>query len=103
MSKSILVIDTPSSCVMCPLSFYNDHYKEHQCRGREYYRSINNYKEPVSPYKIPDWCPLSLLPEPKDLTQYTTGSTGLDKIIQYAHDQGYNDCLYELKGGSLCV
>ena len=105
MKKSIIVIDTPSSCVMCPLSFYNYYYKEHQCRGREYYRSINDYKEQGSrtgsQNKRPEWCPLLPMPKPKDLTVYTTGSTVLDNIIQYAHDQGYNDCLYDLNGGNL--
>lgn len=105
MNKSVLIIDTPRSCVTCPLSFYNDYYKEHQCRGREYYRTIKDYKEQgryIGPDdKRPDWCPLLPLPERKDLTKYTTGSTGLDKVIQYAHDQGYNDCLSELIGGNL--
>lgn len=105
MNKSIIVLDTPSSCVMCPLSFYNDYYKEHQCRGREYYRSINDYKaqgsRTGSQNKRPEWCPLLPMPEPKDLTQYTTGSTSLDKVIQYAHGQGFNDCIYEINGGNL--
>ena len=103
--KSVLVIETPSSCVTCPLSFYNNVYKEHQCRGREYYRTIQDYKEQGKYIglddKRPEWCPLLPAPECKDLTQYTTGSTNLDKVIQYAHDQGYNDCLYEISGGNL--
>lgn len=66
MNKSILILDTPSSCVICPLSFYNDYYKEHQCRGREYYRTIQDYKEQgkyiESDDKRPSWCPLSPVP-----------------------------------------
>jgi hypothetical protein len=105
MSKSIIVLDTPSSCVMCPLSFYNDYYKEHQCRGREYYRSINDYKEQGSrtgsQNKRPEWCPLIPLPEPKDLDKYPTFSTDLRTVLQYTHDEGYNDCLSDLNGGNL--
>ena len=105
MSKSILIIDTPSSCVICPLSFYNDVYKEHQCRGREYYRTIQDYKEQGkyigSDDKRPTWCPLSPLPEPKDRTYTGTGKTALDLIIECAHDEGYNKCLQDLNGGDL--
>ena len=59
--KSILIINTPSSCVTCPLSFYNDIYKEYECRGQEYYRTITNYewqKKQCGKDIKPDWCPL---------------------------------------------
>jgi hypothetical protein len=95
MSKSIIILDTPDSCAECPL--FNGFYSDMTCRANNW--SIN--------YPFPEtfrqeWCPLSPLPEPKDLTQYTTGSTNLDKVVQYAHDQGFNDCLYELKGENKC-
>lgn len=102
--KSIIVMDTPSSCVMCPLSFYNDYYKEHQCRGREYYRTIQDYKEQGKYIglddKKPEWCPLLPLPEPKDLTKYCQRGDckSMTHLIQYAHDHGYNECLSKIKG-----
>lgn len=95
MSKSIIIINTPKTCIKCPC--FN-------CNEYDTYCGITDkFVEYVvnAGYVKPDWCPLSPLPEPKDLTQYTTGSTNLDKIIQYAHDQGYNDCLYQLNGGNL--
>ena len=60
--KSVLVIDTPSSCVTCPLSFYNEYWSEYECRGREYYRTIDNYewqkKQMYGKDDRPEWCPL---------------------------------------------
>jgi hypothetical protein len=49
----------------------------------------------------PSWCPLIPLPEPKDRTYNGTGKTGLDLIIECAHDEGYNKCLQDLNGGNL--
>ena len=64
-NRSVLVIDTPSSCVTCPLSFYNNYYREYQCRGREYYRTIDNYgwqgKQCGDDIR-PEWCPLVPMP-----------------------------------------
>ena len=111
MSKSILILDTPTSCVLCPFSHYNDIYRYQDCRAYDNnWRKIPDYnrqRKHIGSNDIrPNWCPLSPLPELKDLTKYTTvstGSTGLEKIVQYAHDQGYNDCLYHLSGGNINV
>lgn len=48
----------------------------------------------------PDWCPLSPLPLKKDLTKYIMRGDGksMTHLIQYIHDQGYNDCLEEILG-----
>jgi hypothetical protein len=104
-SKSILIIDTPTSCVLCPMSYYNECHNEHYCIHSDHWQLIKDYnrqrRHTESDDIRPSWCPLSPLPEPKDLTKYTIGSTSLDKVIQYAHDQGYNDCLYDLNGGDL--
>ena len=65
--KSVIVIDTPCSCVTCPLSYYSEQWHEHQCRGREYYRTIDNFewhKKQMCEKDIrPEWCPLVQLPE----------------------------------------
>jgi len=97
MSKSVLILNTPTSCNNCPCCKHYDHGVFCGVTGGLIIYDMYDFKKK---YVFPD-CPLSPLPEPKDLTQYTTGSTNLDNIIQYAHDQGYNDCLYELNGGDL--
>ena len=65
--KSVLVIDTPNSCVLCPVSCYSEYWKEYHCCGREYYRTIDNYdwqrKQMCKDDIRPEWCPLLPLPE----------------------------------------
>ena len=67
MNKAVLIIDMPSSCVTCPLSFYNECYNEHQCRGMDYYGMIEDYewqrKQMCGKDLKPDWCPLLPFPE----------------------------------------
>lgn len=70
MNKSMLVIETPRRCVTCPLSFYNNAWREYQCRGRDYYRTIDNYEwqgKQCGKDNRPEWCPLSPIPKKKRL------------------------------------
>ena len=73
--KSLLIIDTPCSCVTCPLSFYSNVWNEHQCKGQEYYRTIPDYewqkKQMCGKDIKPDWCPL--IPVPENLYDYLPG------------------------------
>ena len=92
MSKSILVIDTPANCRRCRL-IYDSYGLCEVCIVAD--EVVDEFYET---HTKPEWCPLLPMPEPKDLTKYTTGPSNLEKIFKYAHDQGYNDCLYELKG-----
>ena len=105
MSKSIIVINTPTSCVECPLSYYNECFSEHYCRHSGYLKTIADYdyqrKAPFGEDVKPEWCPLTPLPELKDHTYTGTGKTCLDLIIECAHDEGYNECLQDLNGGNL--
>lgn len=76
MSKSMLIIDTPANCRSCKLKY--DSYG--QCDVCIVTDEVVDdfYKK----NEKPSWCPLSPLPELKDLTKYTTvstGSTGLEK------------------------
>ena len=66
--KSVLILEsTPDSCVLCPLSHYNAYSRKYECRGRQLWKTIQDYdwqgdqigKEDVRP----DWCPLEPLPE----------------------------------------
>ena len=69
--KSILILDTPCSCVTCPLSFFSEFWREYQCKGREYYCTIPNYvwqqKQMCGEDVKPDWCPLMPLPVPEEI------------------------------------
>lgn len=95
MNKSIIVLDTPTNCGQCRLR-YDSYGQCEVCILAD--DVVDHFYETNTK---PEWCPLLPMPEPKDLTQYTTGSTSLDKVIQYAHDQGFNDCIYEINGGNL--
>ena len=95
--KSILVIDTPNSCVTCPLSFYSQVYREYQCRGREYYRTISNYEwqcKQIGQDLRPHFCPLLPLPEYKDIDwladDYEDG-----RVI------GWNECIDYIVGENI--
>ena len=104
MSKSILILDTPTSCVICPLSYYDECHDEHYCISNNCWKMITDYKKQRISDDTdvrPTWCPLSPLPEPKDRTYTGTGKTGLDLIIECAYDEGYNKCLQDLNGGNL--
>lgn len=76
MGKSILVIDTPESCVKCSLKnqIYDIHYI---CSG--------NHKRMTIPgnVKKPDWCPLVDLPD-----KY--------KIVSMNDERENNTCINEL-------
>ena len=100
--KSILVIDTPNSCGTCPLSYYNEYYREYFCRGREYYRTIEDYewqsKQMCGKDTKPEWCPLSPLPQKKELQHYIQrgDAKSMTHTMMYMHDQGWNDCIDEI-------
>ena len=61
MGKSLLLIDTPESCVKCPLKsqMYDNQYI---CSGNHRRMAIPGIKNK------PDWCPLRDLPEKKELS-----------------------------------
>lgn len=99
MSKAVLVIDMPSSCLECPLS----HKSEEIPLGNFTYQSLFRCKfEPedlceddgdtvylndIMMKSKPNWCPLRELPEKKSV--YTNGH----------YTDGYNACIDELLKG----
>lgn len=97
--KSILVIDTPNSCVTCSLSYYNKYYREHFCRGREYYRTIEDYewqaKQMCGEDTKPEWCPLSPIPQKRE-TMQRKDIQGFADGLMYMYDKGWNDCIDEI-------
>lgn len=103
MSKSILVLDTPESCVMCPLAHYNKEQDCAKCRGTINWNTIKNwYQQCVDERDArPEWCPLTLLPPSINLKQYADNTNvNLEGMLVYQYAQGYNEFRNEiLKGG----
>ena len=80
MSKSILVIDTPSSCEKCNFQqFAICHAVRKSICGT-----------PTDLKSKPDWCPLRELPEKKEIR--------LDHAL-HEYERGYNACIDELLKG----
>ena len=94
MSKSVLVIDTPSSCKECKLRYDNYGYCE-VCI------LLNDDIEYFCVTKTkPTYCPLSPLPEKKELTHYIQrgDAKSMTHMMMSIHDQGWNDCIDEILG-----
>lgn len=58
MSKSVLVMDTPGSCMGCNFFVCDGDTNMDSCMARETARSVDLKK-----YDKPDWCPLKPMPE----------------------------------------
>lgn len=102
MSKSVLIIDTPKECnVLCPcyssdlVGRYCNAVRDDKgwCRPA---RKISNYNETNTK---PLWCPLTPLPEYKNLTTYVHGEVNIENILHYNYAQGFNDCLEQIQKG----
>ena len=99
--KSLLIIDTPCSCVTCPLSFYSEHWNEYQCGAKEYCRTIPDYewqkKQMCGKDIKPDWCPLRPLPNKKSIPAITRGdSRSTTHLVQTLYGLGYNECIDDI-------
>lgn len=84
MSKSILVIDTPTTCNKCPFITING-ILDTFCIGFSE-KPIGSY-EPHG-IKRPDWCPLRDFPEKLDIDYYD------DEKADFV--DGYNTCIDEI-------
>lgn len=83
--KSIAIIDTPESCILCPFCHYNKVYSIYECRRERHWRIITNYNQK------PDWCSLPRLPE-------EISAKYIEDAYEYEYSEGWNDCLKEIKG-----
>lgn len=99
MSKAILVMDTPSVCITCPLC----HKTEMVHIGNFEYRQLyecevqphdveNKYLKNIL-YEKPNWCPLKEVPEKYDLNEEFTYEDMWDADEKWAFENGYNACL----------
>ena len=90
MSKSVLVIETPSSCRDCGLRF--DSYGQCEvCVVADDYPIVDEHYEKGTK---PNWCPLRPLPSYKNLNP----NSSLESQLLYQFNQGYNTCLQEMEG-----
>lgn len=84
--KAVLVIDMPNRCSECPLCSKDENYwgdiVSAECQMQ--------YKGYVALNEKPYWCPLKILPEPKDI-----GYPNEDYDVGFG--DGWNACLKELK------
>ena len=99
MGKSILVIDTPKSCIECELHAITDYNEVPSCEM--YCVVMGEIVEDFCTTKRADWCPLKEIPKNKNETQYLTrkdnrGNTETygEKVSEYA--VGYNACIKEI-------
>ena len=87
MSKSVLVIDTPGSCMGCNFFICDGDTNMDSCMARETAKSVDLEK-----YDKPDWCPLKPLPEEKE-EEYLRSKISLSWI------RGWNTCISKITGG----
>lgn len=84
MSKSVLVIDTPGSCMGCNFFIFDGDTNMDSCMARETARSVDLEK-----YDKPDWCPLKPLPKKKEYVDPTSSAKAKKNIIAV----GWNTCI----------
>ena len=100
MSKSVLVIDTPETCIDCIFC------QEYRTKSREYAYCYVTNGDSENDMKLidciygycqskPDWCPLKPLPEKMTIPR---GARNTDDL-EYA--AGYNTCINEITGGNV--
>ena len=85
MSKAILVMDMPSSCLFCPCS---NLIFQQKCEETGEYITLDNIYE-----ERPTWCPLRECPTKKE----DNSVIYLERYEGYL--EGWNDCVNEILGG----
>ena len=91
MNKSVLVIDTPESCLDCQFCYELDEGVEECCSISDDDKDTSlmkkiNYEYGYCQGKA-DWCPLKELPNKKNWGEIFNGNV-----------KGWNDCLKEIIG-----
>ena len=88
MSKTILVMDMPDSCMGCNFLYCDAENNSESCQAREKSRIVDLEKDDK-----PDWCPLREMPEKKK----TIGTESETERIYM--NCGWNDCIDAIGGG----
>lgn len=87
MSKAVLVMDMPNSCIGCNFLYCNVESNVDSCQAMEVSRIVDLEKEDK-----PDWCPLRHVPEKKE--KYSLmGDNSAGRV------DGWNACIDEILGG----
>lgn len=88
MSKAVLVMDMPDSCMGCNFLYCNVESNVDSCQAMEVSRIVD-----LEEKDKPDWCPLRPIPEKKKE----------EVPIAYTHFGAYNDgwnaCIDAIGGG----
>lgn len=84
MSKEVLVMDMPESCMGCNFMYCDEENNTESCQAREKARIVDLEKEDK-----PDWCPMHPMPEKKEkvVKGHRMG------IVSCAFADGWNDCI----------
>lgn len=97
MSKSVLVIDTPESCLDCQFCYELDEGVEACCSISDDDKDTSLMKKIDCEYGYcqskPDWCPLRPLPEHKEIKETFCWGYRLP-----SYRRGWNYCLDEITG-----
>lgn len=93
MSKAVLVMDMPSSCMECLFCRGLNVCRLKQCLEKDGVLSVFTVDNQILNNSKPDWCPLRELPKKKP----TIGKES-DNDILYMN-AGYNACIDELLKG----
>lgn len=100
INKSVLVIDTPRSCITCPLAHYNEYYDWYECRADDNcWRRIVNWEYQKQTYAAerPDNCPLSPLPSQINSQSYLNDMIiNINNVFSYQYSKGWNAYREEL-------
>ena len=91
MSKAVLVMDMPSSCMKCPIG-QNESIPLETCIRCTLGKCVIDAETETRP----DWCPLIELPEKKVLSGDVAD---IQKMGKELIDIGYNACIDELLKG----
>ena len=86
MSKAILVMDMPDSCMGCNFLYCDAENNSESCQAREKSRIVDLEKEDK-----PDWCPLREMPEEREENHIGT--------YEYNFNEGWNACIDAMIGG----
>lgn len=93
MSKSVLVIDTPETCLDCRFCYELDEGVEACCSISDDDKDASLMKKIDCEYGYcqgkPDWCPLKPLPEKKEYVDPTSSAKAKKNIIAV----GWNTCI----------
>lgn len=107
MSKSILVIDTPETCLDCMFCREIQEGTEACCELSKDIEDETLCRMITADYcqQNPDWCPLKELPDKKEEKQYLTRTNSRGSIETYGETKdavavGWNMCIDEILKGA---